>query len=124
MRPYMDNGFMVHANDSLPGGFKSRVASKRTRKGLKYYHVVQDETTSLATGPENAGFVVVNSKEHGTYRMYESYSSSDFDRFMSNHRAAVETWMALYMTEGVGTVEDAHHHYERNRQALMDRSEA
>jgi len=124
MKPYMEDGYMVHANVTLPGGFKSRVASKQTPKGVKFYHVIQDELTTLDARDSRAKYRVVNSKVHGVYRMYESYSASDFDGYMKAHRSAVDMWMALWMTEGIGTVAHAEAVYDDNHKAMMDRMEA
>jgi len=113
----MEAGFMVHANADLPGGFKSRVASKDTAKGIEFYHAVQDETTGDHKYYREADYTVVNSREHGVYRLYRSHKTSDFDEYMKRHRSAVLTWMELYMTDTTGTTEEAGMLAETNRRA-------
>ena len=108
MRPYMDGKYMVHAMATLPGGFRSRVASLPTPQGVKYFHVIQDELTH-EDDPEgkDGQYRHVRKSQWGPYRMYTSYKASDLTEYLKAHRAAVELWTELYMFDGVGTAEEA-----------------
>lgn len=93
-KPYLQNGFMVHAECDLPG-LTSRVVSKVDVSGLIVSHVIKDELTTNMSYPEMGDYRVQNGS-----MIYMSRNEGDLTIYLKRHRWALELWGMLAHVDG------------------------